>query len=146
VGQHRQDHTRGGVLTVEVIALNENDDAPWSGGLAVPKGDGSARDEAIKQVERKRKFHAEAIGGTIAMAVLVLIWAMSEYHNSGGWPTEGFSRSSSIHHVWNYWIVYPFIAWALFLGLRAWSIYGHKPISEADIRREIDRQFKATRS
>jgi hypothetical protein len=107
VAQHRPGSRVGGVLTVEVMALNENHDAPWSGGLAVPKGDGSTRDEAINQLERKRKFHADAIGATIAM---VILWAMSEYHNAGGWPTEGFSQSSSIHHVWNYWIVYPFIA------------------------------------
>jgi len=90
--------------------MKENDDAPTSGGPAVPNHDGSARDEAIKQLERKRKFHAEAIGATIAMVILTAIWAMSEHHNAGGWPTEGFSQSSSIHHVWNYWIVYPFIA------------------------------------
>jgi hypothetical protein len=41
------------------------------------------------------------------MVILVLIWALSEYHNAGGWPTRGFSQSSGIHDVWNFWIVYP---------------------------------------
>ena len=74
------------------------------------------------------------------MALLVLIWAMSEYHNAGGWPTHGFSQSSGIHEVWNFWIIYPAIAWALILGGRAWSVYGHKPISESEIEREIENQ------
>jgi hypothetical protein len=43
--------------------------------------------------------------------------------------------------VWNYWIIYPLIAWALILGGRAWFVYGHrKPISEAELKREIERQ------
>jgi hypothetical protein len=126
--------------------MAQNDDGNMSGQSPAPNGGDSPRDQAIKQLERKRKFHAEAIGWTIAMVVLVAIWAMSEYHNAGGWPSEGFSQSSSIHHVWNYWIIYPFIAYVLFLGLRGWSVYGHKPTSEADIRHEMDRQSKAARS
>jgi len=52
------------------------------------------------------------------MLILVIIWAMSEYHNAGGWcqrPTQGFSQSSGIHDMWNYWIVYPLGAWVLIL-------------------------------
>jgi hypothetical protein len=76
------------------------------------------------------------------MVVLVVVWATAEYHNAGGWPTEGFSESSGIHHVWNYWIIYPLIALALFLGARSWFVYGRKPISESEIQQEIDRQSR----
>jgi hypothetical protein len=126
--------------------MAQNDEGGMSLESHAPGGGDSARDQAIRQLERKRKFHAEAIGWTVVMVVLVVVWAMSEYHNAGGWPTEGLSQSSSIHHVWNYWIIYPFMAYFLFLGLRARSLYGHRPISEADIKREMDRQSKATRS
>jgi hypothetical protein len=51
--------------------------------------------------------------GTVGMIVLTAIWAFSEYHNAGGWPTSGFSQSSGIPNVWNYWIIYPFIGWVL---------------------------------
>jgi hypothetical protein len=101
-----------------------------------------ARQEAIKQIERKRKFRVHAAVSTIAMLGLVAVWAIAEYQNAGGWPTDGFSESSGIHHVWNYWIIYPLIAWALFLGARAWFVYGRKPISENDIRREMERQSR----
>lgn len=67
-------------------------------------------------------------------------WAVGEYHNAGGWPIDGFSQSSGIHHVWNLWIVYPVGAWILFTAAHAWRVFGDKPISEDEIQREIERQ------
>jgi hypothetical protein len=43
------------------------------------------------------------------MLILVLSWAITEYHNAGGWPAHGFRQSSGIQlasarrirlHVW----------------------------------------------
>ena len=103
-------------------------------------GDQLARQRAIQQIERKRHFRIRITIGTLGMILLAIIWAFSEYHNAGGWPTQGFSQSSGIHDVWNYWIVYPAIAWALIIGGDAWWTFGRKPISETQIKREIDRQ------
>jgi hypothetical protein len=97
------------------------------------------RKRAIERINRRRRFHLEAAGAAVAIFVLVLIWAISEYHNAGGWPTQGFSQSSGIHDVWNYWIVYPVGAILLVLGFRTWSVYGRKPVSEEEIEREIRR-------
>ena len=72
--------------------MAQNDDGSMSRDSPAPDGGDSARDQAIRQLERKRKFHAEAIGWAIVMVVLVAVWAMSEYHNAGGWPTEGLSQ------------------------------------------------------
>ena len=99
-----------------------------------------ARTQAIKQIKRRRRFHIEFVVSGIGMAFLVLIWATSEYHNAGGWPTQGFSQSSGIRDVWNYWIVYPVGAWILIMAGHAWSVYRHREISESDIAREIDRR------
>lgn len=55
-------------------------------------------------------------------------------------PTSGFSQSSGIPNVWNYWIVYPFLAWVLFTAADGWFVYLRKPISEGEIKREIERQ------
>ena len=107
---------------------------------APANGELTARQQAIKQIERRRHFRIGAITSGIAMAFLVLIWTLSEYHNAGGWPTQGFSQSSGIHNVWNYWIVYPVGAWVLILSAHAWSVLGHKPVSEREIQSEIDRQ------
>jgi len=103
-------------------------------------GDQLARQQAIRQIRRRRLFRISAVWSGIGMAILVIIWATTEYHNAGGWPVHGFSQSSGIHDVWNFWIVYPLGAWLLILAAHAWAVYGNKPISEAEIKHEIDRQ------
>jgi 2TM domain len=99
-----------------------------------------AREQAMKQIERKRRFKISTAWATIGMLVLAAIWAIAEYHNAGGWPTQGFSQSSGIANTWNIWIIYPLIGYVLAVTAHAWSVYGHKPISESEIKREMDRQ------
>ena len=101
-----------------------------------------ARRQAITQIERTRRFKMRAVVSSLGMVVLTVIWAISEYYNAGGWPTDGFSQSSSIPNVWNIWIIYPLLAWVVFLVASAWDVYLRKPISEKEIRREIERQAK----
>jgi len=103
-------------------------------------GNDLARQHAIRQIERRRHFHIELVVAGMAIVLLVATWATSEYHNAGGWPTHGFSQSSGIHDVWNFWIIYPVIGIALVLGARAWFVYGHRPPSESEIQREMNRQ------
>ena len=79
------------------------------------------------------------------MLVLVAIWAITEYHNAGGWPGNGFSQSSGIHDVWNFWIVYPVGAWLAILAAHGWYFHQRKPISESDIKREMERQSGPSR-
>lgn len=105
-----------------------------------PDAEAFSRQEAINQIKRRRKFHTELLVSGIGMAFVVLIWATSEYHNAGGWPTQGFSQSSGIHDVWNYWIIYPVGAWVLIMAGIAWSVYRHRGITESDIQREMDRR------
>ena len=104
-----------------------------------------ARQQAIKQIERRRRFKVSTAVSAVGMALLVVIWAMSEYHNAGGWPTQGFSQSSGIHDVWNFWIVYPLGAWVFITAAAGWNVYLHKPISESEIKREIERQADTPR-
>jgi len=101
--------------------------------------DQSIRDLAIKQLERRRRFLAHAVGTAVATVILVIVWATTEYNNAGGWPSHGFSQSSSIPHVWNIWIIYPVIGLALILAINAWRTYYEKPISENEIQREMNR-------
>ena len=99
-----------------------------------------ARQKAIRQIERRRRFWLSTTWSAIGVAILVAIWAISEYHTAGGWPAHGFSQSSGIHEVWNFWIVYPLGAWLLIVAAHAWAVFGNKPISEGEINREIERQ------
>jgi protein-S-isoprenylcysteine O-methyltransferase Ste14 len=105
----------------------------------VPSAEPDVRDLAIKEIERKRRFLTRAVIGGALIVMLVVIWAISEYHNAGGWPTDGFSQSSSIPHVWNIWIIYPVLSISLILGVDGWFTYFRKPISEREIQREVDR-------
>lgn len=107
---------------------------------APANGDQLARQQAIRQIERRRRFWISTTWSGIATLILVAIWAISEYHNAGGWPVDGFSQSSGIHEVWNFWIVYPLGAWLLIVAAHAWAVFGNKPISESQIKREIERQ------
>jgi hypothetical protein len=112
-----------------------------AGGVQAPVTGGSlARQQAIKQIERKRRLWISTALGTLGMLLLMAIWAVGEYQNAGGWPANGFSQSSGIPNVWNYWIIYPAIAWIFLTAAGALSVYLRKPISERDIRREIERQ------
>jgi hypothetical protein len=59
--------------------------------------------------------------------------------SAGGWPTHGFSQGSGIRDVWNFWIVYPLGAWVFITAAAGWNGYLRKPISEGEIKREIER-------
>ncbi len=108
------------------------DDRPTDIDSNVPaSNDKLARQEAIKQIERRRRFRISAVASGIGMLVLVAIWAMTEYHNAGGWPVNGFSQSSGIHDVWNFWIVYPVGAWLAILAAHGWYVHQRKPIRRA---------------
>ena len=117
------------------------DGAPTGVDLPVSAtGELVAREQAIKQIERKRRFRVNVAVSGLGMAILVVIWAISEYNNAGGWPSQGFSQSSGIADVWNMWIVYPLMAWVFFVAADGWLTYLRKPITESQIKREIERQ------
>jgi hypothetical protein len=42
--------------------------------------------------------------------------------------------------VWNDWIIWPAIVWVMAAAGYAWFVYGHKPVSEREIQREMERQ------
>ena len=117
-----------------------HDTPAGSGPNAPAASEQLARQQAIRQIERRRRFWISTAAWTVVMILVAVTWAISEYHNAGGWPTSGFSQSSGIPNVWNYWIVYPFIAWVLGTAAGAWWVYGRKPVSEDKIKREIERQ------
>ena len=98
------------------------------------------RQQAIRQIERKRRFWWHLIVSTVILIVVTTSWAVSEYYNAGGWPTDGFSQSSGIPNVWNIWIIWPMLGWALYVSASACSTFLGKPISESEISREIERQ------
>jgi hypothetical protein len=69
--------------------------------------------------------------------VVIAVWAITEYSNSGGWP-ERISEDGQPGN-WNPWIVYALIGTAAIVGLRMWLLYGGRPITDADVRAEAER-------
>jgi hypothetical protein len=100
----------------------------------------NVREQAIKQIERRRRFWVTTAISTVGLLIVAVIWAVSEYHNAGGWPTNGFSQSSGIHDVWNIWIIYPAIAWAFLTAASALAVFLRRPISDSQITHEIERE------
>jgi len=121
--------------------ISERDASAGSGAAA--RADEFARQEAIKQIERKRRYWISTAASTGGMLILAAIWAITEYHNAGGWPTQGFSQSSGIPDVWNIWIIYPALAWAFLTLVGGLIAYLRKPITESQIRHEIERQGRS---
>jgi hypothetical protein len=96
-----------------------------------------ARQQAAKQAKARRLFKISTASAAVGVTLLVPIWAATEYRNAGGWPTRGFSQRSGISGVWNMWIIYPFLAFALITTGHGWLAYGRKPAPRGQIKREI---------
>jgi hypothetical protein len=113
-------------------------DSPEGYGLDTPANEQFARQQAISQIEFRR-FMVSAAWFSIGMVILTAILAAAKYHNAASWPVPG------IHEVWNSWIVYPLGAGLLILTVRGWFVFGNKPTSESEIRREIERRTSLRR-
>lgn len=98
-------------------------------------GDTHLRQEAIRQIERRRKLQAHVLGYVLLNAVLIAIWTITEYQNAGGWPT-GF-RTGRMNHDWDPWIVYPLIGTTVGLAVHWWTTIGRKAPTEHEVVRKI---------
>jgi hypothetical protein len=98
---------------------------------------GHARAHAVERIKRRRNFHTHVVAYILGNIFLALVWATTEYHNAGGWPT-GF-RTGRMNHDWDPWIIYPLIAGTLALAVHAWIAFGRRPATEAEIEREVER-------
>ncbi len=97
------------------------------------------REMAIRQIGQERRFHRHVVQYVAVSVLLTIVWAISEYNNAHGWPTSGFSESSGTEHVWNLWIVYPVVVLGALLAIEAWNTYRKKPITEREVRHQMDR-------
>jgi hypothetical protein len=77
------------------------------------------RERAVQRLKKKRDFHTHVLIYVAVNAFLVVIWAVT----SGGY----------------FWPIFPILGWGIAVAANAWDVYGRKPISEDEIRREADR-------
>ena len=95
------------------------------------------RELAERRITRRRKFRVHVVAHVITSLCLLLVWAITEYDNAGGWPTA--LRTGRRHHDWDPWIVYPLLAGTVALGIHAWVAFARSTPTEREIEREIDR-------
>lgn len=77
------------------------------------------RDQAVASLKRKRDFKTHLAIYVAVNALLVVIWAFSD---SG--------------HFWPIWVI---AGWGIGVVANAWDVYGRRPLTEDEIRREQDR-------
>jgi hypothetical protein len=95
------------------------------------------RELAIDRITRRRRFQLHAVAHVIGSLFLIAVWAVTEYHNAGGWPS-GF-RTGRLNHDWDPWIIYPLIGGTVALATHGWLAFGRAPVTEREITREMER-------
>lgn len=81
--------------------------------------DSERRAAALARLEAKKDFRTHVAVYVIVNAMLVVIWLMSG---------QGY-----------FWPVWPILGWGVGLVLHGWNVFYERPISEEDIRREMEK-------
>jgi len=96
------------------------DDPSWRPPVQPPAdSEAAARHLAFKRVKARRDLGAHAVTYVVVNAFLVGVWFMS----GGG-------------YFWPAWVIG---GWGIGLVLNAWEVLFRRPITEADIQREMRR-------
>ena len=106
--------------------------------LPAPDDERALRELAVKQVERVRSFKLHVIAFLFGTLVLGTVWLLTEYFDERTWP-DRFADSNDVAGTWSPWFFWAVGIWALVLGIDAFRTYAHRPPSEAEIQKEIDR-------
>jgi hypothetical protein len=78
------------------------------------------REQATRRLKAKRELRQHLTAYVIVDLLLVVIWAIT---SPGGY----------------FWPIWPIAGWGVGIGIHAWNTFGQRPITEADIQREIER-------
>jgi fatty acid desaturase len=84
-----------------------------------------ARAAARKRLQKRRDFGAHLVAYVVINAMLIGIWAVT-----------------GAGYFWPAWVLF---GWGVGLVLNAWDVYFRRPVTEADIDREIERQGERPR-
>ena len=78
------------------------------------------REQAVTRLKKRRDFKTHVFIYVAVNAMLVVIWAITS--------SDGL-----------FWPIFPMLGWGIAVAANAWDVYGRKPITEDEIRRETDR-------
>lgn len=125
-------------MSAEKVTKETTVEAPPAAPGLSPE-DRALRELALRQVERLRSFKIHLISYLIGIVALDLIWMLTEYFQDNTWPSRLADSDDGDPGTWNPWIFYAIGAWTIVLAVHAAKTYGHRPPTEAEIQREIDR-------
>jgi fatty acid desaturase len=78
------------------------------------------RAQALERLQAKRRFQRHALIYAVVIGLLVVIWALTNFGNY-------------------FWPIWPALLWGIALAIHGWTVYGRRPITDADIDRELGR-------
>ena len=81
------------------------------------------REQALRTLKKRRDFHTHVFVYATVNAIVWGVWAIIGA-SSGGW------------FPWPLWLT---LGWGIGLVFNAWDVYFRRPITEGEIRREMDR-------
>jgi 2TM domain len=81
---------------------------------------GSPRDRAVAQIKKRRDFQNHLVAFVVVNVAVWAVWAVT----GSGYP-------------WPAWITG---FWLIGLVFNAWDVYMRRPITEADVQRELHRR------
>jgi hypothetical protein len=81
--------------------------------------DDDVRVQARKQIQGRRDFTAHLVAYVLVNAMLIGIWAIT-----------------GAGYFWPAWVL---LGWGIGLAFNAWDVFFRRPITEADVDREIER-------
>ena len=77
------------------------------------------RQQAVRSLKKKQDFRSHVVAYVLVNALLVGIWAATGANF--------------------FWPIFPIIGWGIGLAFNAWDVYGRRPLSDEQIRREQER-------
>jgi hypothetical protein len=76
------------------------------------------REEAVRRLRKKQDFRGHVL---VYLLVNALVWTIYVVTNHGGFP----------------WPIFITGGWGIGVVMNAWEVYGRRPITEAQIRKEM---------
>jgi class 3 adenylate cyclase len=84
---------------------------------------------AIKRIRAKRAFEHHAMVYVAVNLLLIAVWALT----GPGYANHRHGSGA------DFWPIWPILGWGLGLGLHYWTVFRQRPISEDEIRREMQK-------
>lgn len=66
------------------------------------------------------------------------MWVLTEYFEEHTWP-DRFADAPDVAGTWSPWFFWAVGIWSLILAVHAFKTFSHRPPTEAEIERELER-------